>query len=417
MEIVTKTLQKVKEASSSLISLNEEKINQVLTYLANAIEKNIETILEANQKDLSKMERSSPKYDRLLLDEERLLAIAQDIRNIILLKNPLGDVLEGRTLDNGLQISKIVVPLGVVGVVYEARPNVTFDVFSLCFKSGNALVLKGGSDAHHSNRAIVDLIYKILEEEKVNPNIVALIPPDRKATHVLLTSSGLIDVIIPRGSKALIDYVKEHSKIPVIETGAGIVHTYIDEEVDVNMAKKIILNAKTGRVSVCNALDTLIVNKKILSHLKELVLDLKDRDVELFADPDAFAALDGHYPSSLLKKASSDSFGHEFLSYKMAIKSVNNINEAIVHISLFSSKHSEAIVSNNSDHIEQFLKEVDAAVVYANASTGFTDGAQFEMGAEIGISTQKLHARGPMSLPELTSYKWIVRGQGQIRPL
>jgi glutamate-5-semialdehyde dehydrogenase len=324
--------------------------------------------------------------------------------------------LEKRDLPNGLNITKITVPLGVVGVIYEARPNVTFDVFSLCLKSGNSCILKGGSDAKFSNAAIISIIKKVLADFNVNTSLGELLPTDREATHEMLTARGYVDVIIPRGSQQLINYVADNAKIPVIETGAGIVHTFIDESADLQEATNIVNNAKTRRVSVCNALDCLVVHEKQLNQLSAIVAPLAKNNVLIYADIYSHQKLSGSYPAELLEKATEESFGTEFLSYKMSIKTVKSFDEALEHIQKYSSKHSEAIVSNIPNHIERFLNEVDAAAVYSNASTAYTDGAQFGLGAEIGISTQKLHARGPMALAELTSYKWVVRGNGHVRP-
>jgi glutamate-5-semialdehyde dehydrogenase len=406
---------KVKKASRSLVNLSEKKINKILIDLADLILKEKKEILLANQKDLDRMDKNDLKYDRLKLTEERLFGVANDMRNIAKLASPLEKVLEKKVLENGLEISKISVALGVIGIVYEARPNVTFDVFSLCFKSGNACILKGGSDAEFSNQAIIKVIHKILEKHGVDQNIVYLMPSNREAVFELLNAHDFVDLIIPRGGSGLIQFVRQNSKVPIIETGAGIVHIYFDESGDIEKAKKIIFNAKTRRVSVCNALDTLIIHKKRLCDLKTLVCDLQKKNVELFADEEAFKVLKNFYDKKLLHKAKEEDFGTEFLSYKMSIKTVNNLDEALDHIYKFSSKHSEAIISENKENIEKFLQNVDAACVYVNASTAFTDGAQFGMGAEIGISTQKLHARGPMALKELTSYKWIIKGNGQVR--
>ena len=361
------------------------------------------------------MQPDDPKYDRLKLTEARLQDIAKDLRNVADLTSPLGRTLLHKDLPNGLEISKISVPLGVVGIIYEARPNVTFDVFSLCLKTGNACILKGGSDAAASNKAILAVIHQVLQQHQIDTHIVALLPPDRQATEALLQARGYVDVLIPRGSQALIDYVRQHANIPVIETGAGIVHTYFDETADLEKGKKIIANAKTRRVSVCNALDCLLVHQDRLSDLPALAAPLAEKQVEIFADEAAYAALTGIYPANLLKPAQEEHFGTEFLSLKLALKTVTNLDEALAHIAAYSSKHSEAIISEDAAHIEQFLNSVDAAAVYANTSTAFTDGAQFGLGTEIGISTQKLHARGPMGLEELTSYKWVVKGDGQVR--
>ncbi len=410
-------LKNVKNASRTLVNLTDEKIQEVLLDLADTLVAEGDLILSENQKDLDKMDESDPKYDRLKLTTERLNGIADDMRSVAKLDYPVGEILEERTLESGLKLSKVTVPLGVIGIIYEARPNVTFDVFSLCLKSGNACVLKGGSDAEFSNTKIVQLIQSVLEKHQLDPNIIYLAPSEREAVADILTAHDFIDVIIPRGSERLIQFVRENAKIPVIETGAGIVHTYFDETADLESGKKIILNAKTRRPSVCNALDTLIIHQNRLSDLPELVAPLLEHKVELFADEKAFNQLKGNYDENLLHQAQSEDFGKEFLSLKMSVKTVSGLDEAIEHITKYSSKHSEAILSENQDNIETFLRNVDAACVYANTSTAFTDGAQFGMGAEIGISTQKLHARGPMALKELTSYKWVVRGEGQVRPI
>lgn len=409
-------IKDVKQASLDLVDLSSQQVNEILLDLAHRIPHFTQEILTANQRDLNRMSSEDPKYDRLLLTEKRLEDIAHDLRCVAQLDSPLGRVLEKTSLDNGLEVSRVSVPLGVIGIIYEARPNVTFDVFSLCFKSGNALVLKGGADAEYSNQAIVQLIHTVLRDHKVDPRVVTLLPASREAVKELMDAVGSVDVIIPRGGRNLIDFVRNHSKVPVIETGAGIVHTYVDEEVDFDQARNIITNAKTRRVSVCNALDTLVVHAANLSHLPHLLLGIAKSGVEVFADSRAFAALEDKYPQELLREAREEHFGLEFLSLKMAIKTVDSLEEAIQHIATHSSQHSEAILSTNKGHIEKFLKCVDAAAVYANTSTAFTDGAQFGLGAEIGISTQKLHARGPMGLKELTSYKWLVQGQGQTRP-
>ncbi|WP_017731375.1 glutamate-5-semialdehyde dehydrogenase [Nafulsella turpanensis] len=406
----------VKQASRKLNLLSEEKINQVLADLADQAEASAENILRENKKDLERMENTDPKYDRLKLTKERIGGIAADIRNVIQLPSPLGRILNERKLDNGLELKKVSVPLGVIGIIYEARPNVTFDVFSLCLKSGNALVLKGGSDATDSNRAIVKIIHEVLDKNGVDRNIVQLLPPEREATHEMLQAVDYVDIIIPRGSQGLINYVRENSKVPVIETGAGIVHTYYDKFADTEKGKNIVVNAKTRRVSVCNALDCLLIHEDRLQDLGAIGEGLAKEEVDIYADAPAFEVLKDKYPAGKLHQATEEHFGTEFLSYKMAVKTVNGLQQAIDHIDSYSSRHSEAIVSENEEHINHFFKAVDAAAVYANTSTAYTDGAQFGLGAEIGISTQKLHARGPMALEELCSYKWIVRGSGQIRP-
>jgi glutamate-5-semialdehyde dehydrogenase len=390
-------------------------INNILVEVAKIAVEQTDYLLQENKKDLERMDSADPKYDRLTLSADRIKDIAKDITSIAGLDSPLGNVLSDKTLPNGLHLSKIRVPLGVVGVIYEARPNVTFDVFALCFKTGNTSILKGGSDADYSNRAIVGIIHQVLLENGIDANMVTLLPVEREATEALLNAVGYVDVLIPRGSQSLINYVRNSSKVPVIETGAGIVHTYFDETGDIEKAIAIVDNAKTRRVSVCNALDCLIINSKRLGDLVHIAGPLAQKEVQLYADKKAFEVLDGLYPASLLAEAKPEHFGTEFLSMKMSVKTVDNLEQALSHIAVNSSKHSEAIISEDENNIETFLNRVDAAAVYVNASTAFTDGAQFGLGAEIGISTQKLHARGPMGLEELTSYKWIVKGNGQIR--
>ena len=408
--------KEVRKASATFVQLSSEQVNNVLRSLAEAILSNGEEILTENKKDLERMSLDDPKYDRLKLNIQRLKDIANEMINVAGLPTPLGKILEERTMDNGLHISKVTVPLGVIGIIYEARPNVTFDVFSLCLKSGNACILKGGSDAEFSNKAIVQLIRRVLQDHGLPGTCIELLPATREATTELLNAVDYVDVIIPRGSQQLINYVRKESKVPVIETGAGIVHAYFDESGDTAKGRAIIFNSKTRRVSVCNALDCLLIHEDRLQHLPELVMDMAAENVLLYADETAYNALENIYPAHLLVKADQTHYGTEFLDYKMAIKTVENTEAAINHIAEYSSKHSETIIAENSRRIEQFIKQVDAAVVYSNVSTAFTDGAQFGLGAEIGISTQKLHARGPMALNEICSYKWIVRGDGQVRP-
>ncbi len=407
--------EKAQQASRTMVSLGKGTINTVLTDVAAALVANADEILTENAKDLARMPIEDPKYDRLKLSKDRIADIANDLKNVAGLNSPLGKILSDKTLDNQLHIQKVSVPLGVVGVIYEARPNVTADVFSLCFKTGNVAVLKGGSDAEFSNLAITKIIHGVLDGSFISRDVLTLLPAERTATEALLNARGFVDVLIPRGSQSLINYVRENSKIPVIETGAGIVHTYFDESGDLEKGKAIIFNAKTRRVSVCNSLDCVLINENRLNDLPALLSPLKDGNVELYADEKSLEALHATYPASLLNPAKPEHFGTEFLSLKLAVKVVNDLTEALNHIAIYSSKHSEAIISEDAANIARFLNEVDAAAVYANASTGFTDGAQFGLGAEIGISTQKLHARGPMGLEELTSYKWVIRGDGQIR--
>ena len=406
---------KAKKASRALNVLERDTIDKILLSIAEKAIENSKYIISENQKDLIMMAESDPRYDRLILTEDRINSIASDIRNVVDLPSPLGHILMKNTRENGLIISKISVPFGVVGIIYEARPNVTFDVFSLCLKSGNACILKGGSDAINSNTAIVKLIREVLQKNGIDQDILTLLPAGRDETTQLLNAREYIDIIIPRGSRELIDYVRDNASIPVIETGAGICHTYFDESGDKEKGRPIINNAKTRRVSVCNALDCLIIHQKRLDDLAYIVGLCSESGVVIYADEKAYKALRGKYPSELLQKATSESFGTEFLSYKMAIKTVSSFEGAIEHISDYGSKHSEAILSENKSNIQLFYNLVDASSIFANASTAFTDGSEFGLGAEIGISTQKLHARGPMALEALTTYKWIIEGNGQIR--
>ena len=407
--------QNTLKASRLLNLISDALINQVLLALSDEILVQSDFILSENILDLSAMDIQNPMYDRLVLNKERIKAIAIDLQNVASLPSPLGKLLMDTIRPNGMKISKITVPFGVIGVIYEARPNVSIDVFSLCLKSGNACVLKGGTDAQHSNTAIVKVIQSVLEKFSLDKNIITLLPAGREATADLLTAVGFVDVIIPRGGKALIEYVRDHSKIPVIETGAGICHTYFDESGNVEKGTEIIFNAKTRRVSVCNALDCLIIHERRLKDLPDLCRKLAGKNVILYADVKSYTFLNGKYPIALLQKVNEESYGTEFLDYKMSIKTVESIQEAIEHISIYSSRHSECIISENNENINLFDKMVDAACVYTNVSTAFTDGAQFGLGAEIGISTQKLHARGPMGLNEMCSYKWIIKGDGHIR--
>ena len=414
-QYLEKGLARAREAARELARCDDRKIRSVLESLADRTIAAENEILQANLSDLSRMPESDPKYDRLLLNPDRLAAIAHDLRSVAALPTPIGEVLEEKRLENGLELSKVRVPMGVIAVIFESRPNVTFDVFALCLKTLNACVLKGSSDAHDTNQVVVKLVHKVLEEHGLDPAIVFLAPPERQFLPFILQATDTIDLAIPRGSKGLIDFVRDNARVPVIETGAGIVHTYVDASADIEKVTAIITNAKTRRVSVCNALDTLVLHQDLLPALPAMMQSLgEDYGVEVFADEDAYRALEGHY-AARLEHASDEHFGTEFLSLRMSVKTVSGLDEALDHIHRFSSKHSEAIVAENPEVIERFLNCVDAAAVYANTSTAFTDGAQFGMGAEIGISTQKLHARGPMALPELTSYKWVVRGSGQIR--
>ena len=409
------TFENVKAASRKLNLLSDLQRNEILKAVADAIIAKKGTILEANALDLAKMDKQNPLYDRLQLTEKRLDDIASDMRNVASLPSPLGHITKEKTLPNGLRLHRVSVPFGVIGMIYEARPNVTYDVFSLCFKSGNACVLKGGSDADLSNQAAVTLIHEVLTSYGVNPDVVTLLPATHEATGELLNAVGYVDLCIPRGGRRLIDFVRDTARIPVIETGAGVVNTYFDKDGDLEIGKKIICNAKTRRVSVCNALDCLIVHESRLGELYELVEPLYEHKVTIYADGSAYQLLDGKYPEVLLKPATAESFGTEFMDYKMAIRTVASLEEAIEHIDQYGSGHSEAIITQNEETARRFQQAVDAACVYWNAPTSFTDGAQFGLGAEIGISTQKLGPRGPMALEEITTYKWIIEGEGQVR--
>nr|WP_297162137.1 glutamate-5-semialdehyde dehydrogenase [uncultured Dysgonomonas sp.] len=415
MDDTKQLFEAAKIAGRNLLLLKEEQINYLLEAIAKETEAKTHYILSENLKDLQRMDKDNPKYDRIKLTEERILGIVSDIRNVISLPSPIGRILDKRTLSNGLHLSKKAVPFGVIGVIFEARPNVCFDVFSLCFKSGNVCILKGGSDAKFSNLAIVEIIRNVLDENHINPNICTLLPNDREVIDELLNARDYVDLIIPRGGSSLINYVRDNARIPVIETGAGVCHTYFHNAGNKEIAQQIIHNSKTRRVSVCNSLDCLVIDKDRLTDLLYICDKLKDDHVIIYADKLSYEVLKGNYPSKLLKEASPMDFGTEFLDYKMAIKTVNNINDAIDHISKYGSKHSEAIITEDKTATVLFESLIDAACVYINASTAFTDGAQFGLGAEIGISTQKMHARGPMALQELCSYKWIIEGSGQIR--
>jgi glutamate-5-semialdehyde dehydrogenase len=405
-----------KLARAEVARLQDSRRNELLNAVADAIVAESDALLRANAADLARMPEDDPRYDRLLLDRGRLEGIALDMRAVAGLPSPLGRVLAETVRPNGLKLKKISVPFGVIGMIYEARPNVTFDVFSLCLKSGNVCLLKGSKDADDSNRAEVALIKKVLKEHGVTEHAVNLLPSTHEATGELLAANGYVDLVIPRGGRRLIDFVRDNAKVPCIETGAGVVNTYFDESGDLAKGKAIVTNAKTRRVSVCNALDCLIVHSSRLADLPELCSGLAAKNVVIYADDRALAALQGRYPAALLRPATAESFGTEYMDYKMAVRCVDSLDEALAHIAEYGSGHSESIVSEDNANVETFLREVDAACVYANAPTSFTDGAQFGLGAEIGISTQKLGARGPMGLEEITSYKWIIHGNGQTRP-
>jgi len=411
---VKNLFQAAKQASVQVAQLTDAQRAAALEAVADAIEAGSAQLLAANAEDLSRMDPQNPLYDRLKLSPERLAGIAADMRHVAALPSPLGRILDDRTLPNGLRLRKISVPFGVIGVIYEARPNVTFDVFSLCFRSGNVSLLKGGSDADASNRAAVALIRGVLAGMGLPEDAVCLLPAGHEAVGELLGAVGYVDLVIPRGGRRLIDFVRDNAKVPCIETGAGVVNTYFDAAGDLETGRRIVLNAKTRRVSVCNALDCLIVHEGRLADLPALVAPLAQKEVVLYADEAAFAALAGRYP--LLEPATPESFGTEFMDYKMAVRTVASLDGALAHIARYGSGHSESIVTADEAAAERFRAEVDAACVYVNAPTSFTDGAQFGLGAEIGISTQKLGARGPMGLAEITTYKWLIDGNGQVRP-
>ncbi len=406
---------KTRKASCLLAMMSDDERNNILYKVADRIEEQSQMLLKANCKDLDRMNKDSPLYDRLQLTESRLVGIASDMRNVARLSSPLGIVSESRVLQNGIRLHRVSVPFGVIGVVYEARPNVTFDVFSLCFKSGNACILKGGKDAECSNEAAVDIIHAVLREEGVDESVVALLPATHEATAELLNAVGFVDLCIPRGGRKLIDFVRDTARVPVIETGAGVVNTYFDEKADVDMGARIIFNAKTRRVSVCNALDCLLVHRSRISDLPELCRPLSEKKVRIYADTPAYEALRGRYPEDLLMHSTASDYGTEFMDYKLSVKTVNGLQDAIAHISEYGSGHSECIITSDAKAAKVFQQQVDAACVYWNVPTSFTDGAQFGLGAEIGISTQKLGPRGPMGLRELTTYKWIIEGEGQTR--
>ena len=408
------TFEAAKRAAAQVALLPDAERVAALEAVADAICAKSAELLAANAEDLARMDPQNPLYDRLKLTPERLAGIASDMRDVAHLPSPLGRTLEDRTLPNGLRLRKVSVPFGVIGVVYEARPNVTFDVFSLCFKSGNACVLKGGKDADASNRAALALIRGVLAQRGLPESAVTLLPPTHEAVGELLGAVGYVDLVIPRGGRRLIDFVRDNAKVPCLETGAGVVNTYFDAAGDLEIGRRIVCNAKTRRVSVCNALDCLIVHKDRLADLPALVEPLAEKKVILYADEAAYAALAGRYP--LLEPATPESFGTEYMDYKMSVRTVASIDEALAHIDRYGSGHSESIITADAAAATRFQAEVDAACVYVNAPTSFTDGAQFGLGAEIGISTQKLGARGPMGLCEITTYKWLIDGNGQTRP-
>jgi len=412
---IIQSLQKAKRASKKIALLSDDERSKLVNAIADALTQNMHKILDANTQDCALMNNDNPKKDRLILTNERLNSIADDAKSIASLPDPTRQILLEKTLDNGLKLKKISVPLGVVGIIYESRPNVTVDVAALCLRSGNAVVLRGGSDAEKSNQAIASIIHDVLKVHDLPTEIVTLLPTDRKFVNELLTAEEYIDILIPRGSKQLIDFVRENSRIPTIETGAGVCHTFVDKSAALDKAKNIVINAKISRPSVCNSLDTILVHKDVAEEFLPMITEeLSQFKVEIYADHHSYKILsEEKYPH--LQKAKEEDYGREFLDYKCSIKIANDLQQALEHIEKYSSKHSEAIIAEDKETVETFLQNVDAASVYSNASTRFTDGGVFGLGAEIGISTQKLHARGPFALEKLVTEKWVVRGDGQIR--
>lgn len=415
MENFNDIFSRAREASRTLLELTDSQRSAAITTLADLVETHRDELLAANRLDLARMSRSNPLYDRLQLTPERLAGIASDLRHVAALPTPVGEEVEHRTLPNGIDLRKVRVPFGVIGVIYEARPNVTFDVFSLCLKSGNACILKGGHDADDSNRAAINLIHEALRLNGIPVDAATLLPSTHEATAALLGAVGKVDVCIPRGGRRLIDFVRDNAKVPVIETGAGVVHTYFDINGDLEMGRGIINNAKTRRVSVCNALDTLLIHRGRLADLPAICAPLADKNVEIHADPEAMEALRGNYPDKLLV-AANDCWDTEWMDFKMGIHTVSDLDEAIAHIARHGSGHSESIVTDDTKAADTFRRMVDASCVYVNLPTSFTDGGQFGLGAEIGISTQKLGPRGPMGLREITTTRYLLTGHGQLRP-
>ena len=413
MESINESLKKTHKAAASIQKADDAQIKNILFNIADELVASRAVLLEANAKDLSRQSANNPRNDRLMLNEQRIKGIAESIRKVASLPDPTGKVIEQRTLPNGLKLKKMAVPLGVVGAIYESRPNVTFDIAALCLRSRNACVLKGSGDAEHSNEVAVDIIRRVLKNNDIDMNVVTLLPAAREVVEELFKATRYIDVIIPRGSDSLIQYVRKNSLVPVIETGAGVCHIYVESAADINKAVNIVVNAKVSRPSVCNAADAILIDRTIAANfLDKLKPEFEKHHVEIFADGEAYNMLNGY---DQLNKATAEDFGREFLSLKCAVKVVAGIDEALEHIDTYSTKHSEAIVSENRDACDRFIREVDAAVVYTNASTRFTDGEEFGLGAEIGISTQKLHARGPFALEKLVTEKWIIEGNGQVR--
>ena len=415
MSIIQDILINAQSAKASIAGLDDHGKKALLSRLSEVIIARSSDIINENQKDVLKLSATYPKLDRLLLNSERILGLANSLRAVAELADPTGILLSEKILDNGLQVRKITVPLGVVAVIYESRPNVTLDVAALCLRSGNVALLRGGQDAYHTNLILTSIIQQVLYEFSLDPNVVQQLPPEREFIIDILTAERYIDVIIPRGSNQLIEFVRKNATVPVIETGAGVCHTYVESTAKLDSSVNIVVNAKVSRPSVCNSLDTILLDNSIaVEFLHLLAPQMEQYNVELFADEVSYKAL-SNIGFSRLNLAAEEDFGREFLDFKCSIKVVSGLKEAMDHIAKFSSKHSEAILTENAEFADLFMRQVDAAVVYLNASTRFTDGEVFGLGAEIGISTQKLHARGPFALEKLVTEKWIVKGTGQIR--
>lgn len=412
---ITPLLKQTASVRHHVALLPNSQRQKLVLALAEAIEQNIPMILAANAQDQNALDANNPMRDRLVLTQERLKNIAQDVRKVAELPDPCAIVQLESEIQPGLNLQRITVPLGVVGMIYESRPNVTIDMCALCLRSGNAAVLRGGSDAKHSNRAIVQVVHQLLSNHDLPTEIVYLLPIDRAHVKTLLTADAYIDILIPRGSKGLIDFVRAHATVPTIETGAGVCHTYVTKSADLPAAAQIVINAKISRPSVCNSLDTILIDTAVVeTFLPFVVKEFTQASVEIFADEQSYRVLQKLGYKSL-QLATKEDFGREFLDYKCSIKAVQSFNEAISHIAAHSSRHSEAICTQDTMQSQQFVAQIDAASVFVNASTRFSDGGMFGLGAEIGISTQKLHARGPFALEKLVTEKWVVHGQGHVR--
>lgn len=416
MSLLTQ-LKQTKQASQLLVSLTTKQKNDLLQKLANSLRRETKAILVANTKDLAAVPSDYTMRDRLTLTKERIEQIAHSIEAVIKLPDPIGELIDRTKRPSGLHIERRRVPLGVIAVIYEARPNVTTEIFSLAFKTSNAVILKGGRDAYHSSRQLVKIIQTVLTSSKLPKALCTLLDArDRVALEKLVTAHDLVDVIIPRGGKGLIQFVRDHAKVPVIETGVGVCHTYVEHTADIKLAAAVVLNAKTRRCTVCNALDTLVIDQTALnSHLPTIAKQLIAAEVIIHADSAAYRLLQKYYPKHLLLRSHQQDYSHEWVSLQLSIKTVTNYQAAVQFIQQHTSGHSEAILTRNKNLAKDFTNRIDSAVVYVNTPTAFTDGFEFGLGAEVGIATQKLHARGPMGLTALTTYKWLVRSNGAIR--